>query len=93
MVLPRPVFRFQGYGIYEERVPQLAALPEKLYLSLGDKEAQTRNQIMAKVEQNTGDLHEYYKSLGIDTIFELNEGNHFKDAGLRIAKAITWITD
>ena len=70
-----------------------AVLPEKLYLSLGDKEARTRNQIMAKVEQNTGDLHEYYKSLGIDTIFELNEGNHFKDAGLRIAKAITWITD
>lgn len=71
----------------------LAALPEKLYLSLGDKEAQTRNQIMAKVEQNTRDLHEYYKSLGINTVFELNEGNHFKDAGLRIAKAITWITN
>lgn len=72
---------------------ELAALPEKLYLSLGNKEARTRNQIMAKVEQNTGDLHEYYQSLGIDTFFELNEGNHFKDAGLRIAKAITWITD
>ena len=74
---------------------ELAALPEKLYLSLGDKEAQTRNQIMAKVEQNTRDLHEYYKSLGINTVFELNEGNHFKDAGLRIAKAITitWITN
>jgi len=72
---------------------KLAALPQKLYLSLGNREARTRNQIMAKIEQNTGDLHEYYKSLGIDTIFELNEGNHFKDAGLRIAKAITWITD
>ena len=72
---------------------ELAALPGKLYFSLGDREARTRNQIMAKVEHNTGDLHEYYQSLGIDTIFELNEGNHFKDAGLRIAKAITWITD
>ena len=72
---------------------ELAALPEKLYLSLGDREARTRNQIMATVEQNTRDLHESYKSLGIDTIFELNEGNHFKDAGLRIAKAITRITD
>ncbi len=72
---------------------ELAALPEKLYLSLGDREARTRNQIMATVEQNTRGLHEYYKSLGINTIFELNEGNHFKDAGLRIAKAITWITD
>ena len=72
---------------------ELAALPPKLYLSLGDKGARTRNQIMAKVEQNSRDLHEYYKSLGINTFFELNEGNHFKDAGLRIAKAITWITN
>lgn len=72
---------------------KLAALPQKLYLSLGNREARTRNQIMAKVEQNTRDLHEYYKSLGINTVFELNEGNHFKDAGLRIAKAITWITN
>lgn len=72
---------------------ELAALPEKLYLSLGDREARTRNQFMAKVEHNTRGLHEYYQSLGINTIFELNVGNHFKDAGLRIAKAITWITD
>lgn len=72
---------------------KLAALPQKLYLSLGNREARTRNQFMAKVEHNTRGLHEYYKSLGINTIFELNEGNHFKDAGLRIAKAITWITN
>ena len=83
---------FPGFMDYAKS-HELAALPEKLYLSLGDREARTRNQIMAKVEQNTRNLHEYFKSLGINTIFELNEGNHFKDAGLRIAKAITWITD
>ena len=83
---------YPGFMDYAKK-HELAALPEKLYFSLGDREARTRNQIMATVEQNTRDLHEYYQSLGIDTFFELNEGNHFKDAGLRIAKAITWITD
>ena len=83
---------YPGFMDYAKK-HELAALPEKLYLSLGDREARTRNQIMATVEQNTRDLHEYYKALGINTIFELNEGNHFKDVGLRIAKAIAWITD
>lgn len=68
-----------------------AALPEKLYLSLGDKEARTRNQIMATVEQNTGALFEHYKSLGIEAVFEMNPGNHFQDAAQRMTKGIVWL--
>ena len=68
-----------------------AALPEKLYLSLGDREARTRNQIMATVEQNTGALYDYYKSLGVDAVFEMNPGNHFQDAAQRMAKGIAWL--
>ena len=70
---------------------QPAALPEKLYLSLGDKEARTRNQVMATVEQNTGALFDYYKSLGVETVFEMNPGNHFQDAAQRMAKGIVWL--
>ena len=72
---------------------KLANMPDKLYLSLGDKEAKTRNRIVATVENNTRELHDYYSSLGINTVFEMNEGNHFKDAALRIAKAIAWIVE
>ena len=72
---------------------KLTKMPDKLYFSLGDKEAKTRNQIMATVENNTRELHDYYSSLGINTLFEMNEGNHFKDAALRIAKAIAWIVE
>ena len=68
-----------------------AALPEKLYLSLGDKEARTRNQIMATVEQNTGALYDHYKSLGVEAVFEMNPGNHFRDAAQRMAKGIVWL--
>lgn len=68
-----------------------AALPEKLYLSLGDREARTRNQVMATVEQNTGALFDYYKSLGVEAVFEMNPGNHFRDAAQRMAKGIVWL--
>ena len=70
---------------------KLAALPQKLYLSLGNREARTRNQIMAKVEQNTGALFEHYKALSVEAVFEMNPGNHFQDAAQRMAKGIVWL--
>lgn len=70
---------------------ELASRPEKLYLSLGDKESKTRSKVMEPVERNTAGLHEYYRSLGIDTVFELNPGNHFQDPAGRLAKGIAWV--
>ena len=67
--------------------------PEKIYLSLGDKEAKTRNPLMQKVQENTEALAEYYGQLGIDVDFEMNPGNHFRDVELRCAKGIAAISD
>ena len=33
----------------------------------------------------------YYFSNGVDCILEWNQGNHFKDADLRTAKAFSWV--
>ena len=63
-------------------------LPDKIYFSLGDKEANTRNPILKTVEYNTRELSEYFKNLGSEVIFELNPGNHFTDTVLRSAKGI-----
>ena len=63
-------------------------LPDKIYFSLGDKEADTRNPILKTVEYNTRELSEYFKNLGSEVIFELNKGNHFTDTILRSAKGI-----
>ena len=62
--------------------------PEKLYLSLGDKEAKSRNKVFKTVQENMQALIAYYKELGIDVTWELNPGNHFKEAALRSAKGI-----
>ena len=63
-------------------------LPDKIYFSLGDKEANTRNPVLKIVEDNTRELSEYFKKLGSEVIFELNPGNHFTDTILRSAKGI-----
>ena len=66
----------------------MKADPEKVYLSLGDREARTGNPVMKTVQDNTERLHEHFQGLGISSEFELNPGNHFQDAVLRMAKGI-----
>lgn len=65
--------------------------PDRVYFSLGDKEARTRNSLLSTVEDKTKETYEHYKNSSIDTVFELNPGNHFKDADIRLAKGIAWI--
>ena len=62
--------------------------PSRIYLSLGDKEAKTRNPVMATVEYNTRELFGIYRDMGIDTEFVLNPGNHFKDPEKRLSDGI-----
>lgn len=62
--------------------------PDRIYLSLGDKEARTRNQHLRVVQENTESIAEYFRETGIDVTFEMNPGNHFRDAALRSAKGI-----
>ena len=63
-------------------------LTDKIYFSLGDKEANTRNPVLKTVHDKTIEISEYFKSLGAEVIFELNPGNHFTDVIFRSAKGI-----
>ena len=65
-------------------------LPQRVYLSLGDREAKTRHPVMRTVEENTLRLAALFRGQGIDTAYERNPGNHFTDCGLRAAKGIAW---
>ena len=67
---------------------ELASKPSKVYLSLGDREAKTRNSVMSMVQDNTERLVNLYKAKGIDVVYELNPGNHFQDPAKRMAKGI-----
>ena len=67
--------------------------PEKLYLSLGDREAKTRNPYLKTVQDNTEQIVSHYEQMGLDVTWELNQGNHFKEAALRSAKGIKAILE
>ena len=62
-----------------------------VYLSLGDKEEKTRNPVMAAVGDRIREAYALLKEQGIHTNLEWNQGNHFRDADIRTAKAFAWL--
>lgn len=68
-------------------------LCKTVYLSLGDREEKTRNPVMATVGDKIRALHSFLEKQGYDTILEWNEGNHFKDFDIRMAKAFAWVME
>ena len=81
---------FPGFGDFV-RSHDMKRAPEKLYLSLGDKEAKTRNPYLKTVQENTEAAVQLYRDMGLDVTWELNPGNHFRDAEKRSAKGILGI--
>ena len=65
--------------------------PDCMYFSLGDKESKTRNRILKSVRQNTEEIHTFYQDKGIDTVFQLNSGNHYDHTVERIVAGICWL--
>ena len=64
---------------------------DTVYLSIGDKEEKARNPVMATVGDRIREAHSLLKERNVNCILEWNEGNHFKDADIRTAKAFAWI--
>ena len=65
--------------------------PDRIYFSLGDKEAKTRNPVLKTVQENTEEIQAFYQSKGIDTVFQLNPGNHFVQGIERTVAGIQWL--
>ena len=78
---------FLGYAA-SHKMPRT---PGRVYLSLGDREKNTKNAVMCRVEENTAALYERFNEQGIACIFELNPGNHFQEVEQRLAKGIAWV--
>ena len=72
---------------------KLQAEVDKIYFSLGNKESKVKNKALATVQNNTKELEKLFDDKGIKTIYEENEGNHFQNADLRMAKGIKWILE
>ena len=62
-----------------------------VYLSLGDREERTKHPVMAAVGNCIRAYDQWLKEQGIQCTLEWNQGNHFKEPGLRTAKAFAWV--
>ena len=68
-----------------------AIMTGNVYLSLGDREEKVRNPVMATVGDRIRETYQMLKERGVNCILEWNNGNHFKDADIRTAKAFAWV--
>ena len=85
-----PSVWFPGYGNYEQAHPIRA---EHVYLSLGDREEQTKNRAMAAVGNEIRALYARLSERKVDCALEWNAGNHFCEPELRVAKGVKWMID
>lgn len=64
---------------------------QRLYFSLGDKECRTKNPYLKTVQRNTEEIEAFFAQHGVNTVFQINSGNHYKNAVQRTASGIAWI--
>lgn len=65
--------------------------PEAVYFSLGDKEHEARDPLLAGIEEITLQLSDECLEEGINSFFQLNNGNHYNQPEWRMAKGIQWM--
>jgi len=81
---------FDGFDRFlKERAGRFAS--KAVYLSLGDREAKTRNARLACVQEATENARALLADAGAECVFELNPGNHFNDPTGRCARGARWL--
>ena len=83
---------FDGFMDYLESSAPPSGL-RRIYLSLGDREKNARNQRMAAVEDCTHRAAELLREWNIPVFFEMNPGGHFQDIPGRIARGINQLME
>ncbi len=78
---------FDNFTAYLSAHPLLGR-PDRVYLSLGDREERTKDPRMQQVRKATEEAVRIIDSQGVPCVFELNPGGHFKDAADRQRKGI-----
>lgn len=84
------------YIKWDEYIKDKEANEESLiYLSLGDKEGKTKNEVFKKMKTGMDKMIEKVKNdknVG-KFIFEENKGGHYSNVELRMAKGFKWLID
>ena len=81
---------FALYAIYQtDLFSRVGSVSGSLWFP-GMKESKTRNPVLRSVRQNTEEIQAFYQGKGIDTMFQLNPGNHYNHSVERTAAGLCW---
>ncbi len=83
-----PSMWFPGFDVFMRENPIKS---DNIYLSLGNKEEKARNHVMATVGDRMRSVYAFLEGQKINCTLEWNEGNHFRDPDIRIAKGFSWV--
>ena len=83
---------YPGWLEYVREHEPAAAL-QGVYLSVGEQESTSRNAVLQTVGERTRQVAAWLAEHGVNTTFELNPGNHFKNPPLRVVKGIKWLLE
>ena len=78
---------FDGFADYLAAHPLLGR-PERVYLSLGDREEKAKNPRMQTVRAAAEQAKVIIESQGVPCVFTLNPGGHFQDVSTRQKRAV-----
>jgi len=76
------------YLNFVEYMQQNPIQTREVYMSLGDKEANAKNKVMATVRDCFDAVIQILQKQDIQLTYEYNPGNHFQDVELRMTKGI-----
>lgn len=76
------------YFNFVEYMQQNPIQTREVYMSLGDKEANAKNKVMATVKDCFEAVIQILQKQNIPLTYEYNPGNHFQDVELRMTKGI-----
>ena len=83
-----PSVWFPGYDEYTAGNERKTG---SIYLSLGDREENTRNPVMRTVGDKIRTLYAELKAQNADCVLEWNPGNHFQEPERRMALGFAWL--
>ena len=76
------------YFNFVEYMQQNPIQTREVYMSLGDREANAKNKVMATVKDCFEEVIQIIQKQNISLTYEYNPGNHFQDVELRMIKGI-----
>lgn len=81
---------FDGFMEYMKN-NSMNPVVKRVYLSLGSREKRVRNPRMAKIGACMEEAVEILNGHGVETVLQVNPGDHFADGEWRLEKAVCWL--